>query len=184
MLVSAAALTLALIGAPDPVSASVADRASGSSLIERSKGPTGILAHAAPAGDWVWPVAGGRNAVRGFEAPASRYSAGHRGIDIAANRGTDVVAPAAGTVRFAGVVVDRSTVTVASPDGVLISMEPVRSELAVGASVAKGGRLGIVSTGGHCSNGCLHLGVRIEGEYVSPLRYFGGVPRAVLLPMR
>lgn len=184
MLVSAAALTLALIGAPDPVSASVADHVSDSGLIERSKGPAGVVVHATAAGGWVWPVAGSRNVVRGFEAPASRYSAGHRGIDIAANTGADVVSPTAGTVHFAGVVVDRSTVTVATPDGVLISMEPVTSELVVGASVAKGAKLGVVSTGGHCANGCLHLGVRAEGQYVSPLRYFGGVPRAVLLPMR
>ena len=28
---------------------------------------------------------------------------------------------------------------------------------------------------------CLHLGVRVDGAYVSPLLFLGGQPRAVLL---
>ncbi|WP_443208538.1 hypothetical protein [Salinibacterium sp. PAMC 21357] len=37
---------------------------------------------------------------------------------------------------------------------------------------------------GHCTRPCLHFGVRVEGEYVSPLNYLSGIPRAVLLPTR
>jgi hypothetical protein len=28
----------------------------------------------------------------------------------------------------------------------------------------------------------VHFGVRIDGEYVSPFLFLGGIPRAVLLP--
>jgi murein DD-endopeptidase MepM/ murein hydrolase activator NlpD len=120
---------------------------------------------------------------RGYEAPATRYSAGHRGIDIPAGAGTLVVAPESGTVRFAGVVVDRPTVTVQTSAGILLSIEPVAAEYAVGDAVERGSALGIVATGGHCTGACIHLGVRVAGEYVSPMRFFGGVPRAVLLPL-
>ncbi len=43
--------------------------------------------------------------------------------------------------------------------------------------------IGTVSSGGHCAAGCVHFGVRIDGEYVSPFLFLGGLPRAVLLPM-
>ena len=162
--VAVAALALAHTGTPDPVRASPSLERSGAA--------------------WKWPVAGWHAIARGYEAPASRYSAGHRGVDIAAATGAEVVAPQPGVIRFAGVVVDRGTVTVATRDGVLISIEPVAAERTTGDAVAEGERLGVVSRGGHCDGSCVHLGVRVHGEYVSPLRFFGGVPRAVLLPLR
>ncbi len=122
--------------------------------------------------------------MRGFEAPSTRYSAGHRGIDVPAAPGTSVLAPQDGVVRFAGVVVDRATITIETTQGVLISMEPVASPLVRGDPAHKGGQVGAVAAGGHCDRGCLHLGVRVHGDYVSPLRFFGGVRRAVLLPIR
>ena len=38
------------------------------------------------------------------------------------------------------------------------------------------GRLAVLDADGH-------LGVRLHGEYVSPMLLFGGIPRAVLLPL-
>jgi murein DD-endopeptidase MepM/ murein hydrolase activator NlpD len=131
---------------------------------------------------WAWPL--DRPAVlRGFTTPPDPYAAGHRGIDLAAARGQAVSSPAAGTVVFAGVVVDRPVVTVATAQGVLISMEPVEAALPVGAPVARDGPLGTVAEGGHCDARCLHLGVRVNGAYVSPLLFLAGVPPAVLLPL-
>ena len=79
----------------------------------------------------------------------------------------------------------------ASPDwplaqvGVPASYEPLVAEgLQAGDAVARGARLGVVGTGAHCSDVCLHVGVRIDGEYVSPLLFFDRVPRSVLLPLR
>jgi murein DD-endopeptidase MepM/ murein hydrolase activator NlpD len=169
--VAAAALALALVVTPEPASA----RPPGSSA-------SALVGQAADPG-WAWPVAGPRVVKRGYEAPATRYSAGHRGIDIPAVAGTLVVAPVSGTVRFAGVVVDRPTVTVQTSAGILLSIEPVAARYAVGDAVERGSLLGTVATGGHCAGACIHLGVRVNGEYVSPMRFFGGVPRAVLLPL-
>jgi murein DD-endopeptidase MepM/ murein hydrolase activator NlpD len=141
-------------------------------------------AQPASAPGWLWPLEPPHRITRGFEAPPTRYAAGHRGIDIAASGSSPVVAPAAGVVRFSGVVVDRSVITLDLGNDVLVSMEPVAPSVPVGAHLNAGERLGAVATGGHCSNTCLHFGVRLHGEYVSPLLYLGGIQRAILLPLR
>lgn len=138
----------------------------------------------AGASHWQWPTSPPGAVVQSFEAPPGPYAAGHRGIDIAATPGTAVLAPADGVVQFAGVVVDRPVVTVRVGDGVLVSMEPVSTELPVGSAVTAGQPFGVVAAGGHCDGRCLHLGVRVNGDYVSPLLFLATVPPAVLLPLR
>ena len=73
----------------------------------------------------VWPVGPAHTIVRGFEAPATRYAAGHRGIDLAATVDEPVVATAAGVVSFAGMVVDRPVVSIVHPGGYVSTVEPV-----------------------------------------------------------
>jgi murein DD-endopeptidase MepM/ murein hydrolase activator NlpD len=132
---------------------------------------------------WQWPMIAPR-LIEAYAAPPSPYAAGHRGIDLAAAAGDTVVAPADGTVHFAGVVVDRPVLTLDHGSGVLSSYEPVVvSGLSAGDTVARGSPIGIVGAGAHCSNACLHVGVRIDGAYVSPLLFFDRVPRSVLLPL-
>lgn len=131
---------------------------------------------------WAWPVRPPR-ITKPFAAPPGPYASGHRGIDLAAVPGTAVTAPAAATVRFAGVVVDRPVLTLDHGDGVLSSYEPVESTFAVGESVAPGQAIGQVASGGHCAATCLHVGVRVDGLYVSPLLFFDRVPPSILLPL-
>jgi len=130
---------------------------------------------------WLWPVEVPRQIVRPFLAPATDYGAGHRGIDIAA--GTALLAPADGIVHFAGVVVDRPVLSIDHGGGVLSSFEAVSSELHKGDPVHRGDEIGTIEPG-HCSIDCVHVGVRVNGEYVSPLLYLGGLERSVLLPTR
>ena len=134
------------------------------------------------AGNWVWPVEPPYRILRPFIAPATQYSAGHRGIDIAASSAR-VLAPSAGVVHFAGVVVDRPVLSIRHPGGLISSYEPVIALVAEGQSVARGDLIGEVLPG-HCSVPCIHFGVRRDGEYVSPLNYLGGIPRSILLPTR
>jgi murein DD-endopeptidase MepM/ murein hydrolase activator NlpD len=133
---------------------------------------------------WDWPTDGAHVILRPFTAPATRYGAGHRGIDIDASG--PVVAPADGVIHFAGTVVDRAVVSIAHADGYLSSYEPVTTTLARGDTVRRGQVIGEVSTTGsaHCGSPCLHFGVRLDGEYLSPLMLVGAVPRSVLLPTR
>ena len=132
-------------------------------------------------GSWSWPVAPPHSLARPYLAPPTRYSAGHRGIDIRATEGSPVVAPDDGVVHFSGVVVDRPVISLAHDHGVLSSFEPVQSALAAGDHVARGEVIGTLLAG-HCAAACLHLGARVNGEYVNPLLFLGGVPWSVLLP--
>ena len=128
---------------------------------------------------WVAPVSP-FIVVRGFTAPAHTYAAGHRGLDLRAAPGQAVVAPAAGTIAFAGRVAGRAVVTVVTGD-VRMSFEPVATSLPVGTAGSAGQRLGTVTADpGHCPGTCLHLGVRRDGTYLDPLPRFR---RIRLLPL-
>ncbi len=145
------------------------------------------IATAAPAasnaaGNWAWPVEPPYRILRPFIAPATQYSAGHRGIDVAAPSAR-VLAPSAGVVHFAGVVVDRPVLSIRHSGGLISSYEPVIALVAEGQSVARGDLIGEAITG-HCSVLCIHFGLRRDGEYISPLNYLGGIPRSILLPTR
>ena len=141
-------------------------------------------AAAAPPSDpgWLWPVAGPREVVEEFRAPEHDYGPGHRGIDIAADAGAAVLAPADGVVAFRGVVVDRPLLTIDHGEGYVTTFEPVDSELSPGSAVQGGQEIGNVATGGHAAPGTVHVGLRLHGVYVNPMLMFGGIPRAILLP--
>lgn len=133
---------------------------------------------------WTWPVTVPIIS-RAYLAPAQRWSAGHRGIDLVSEVGTPVLAPDHGVVHFAGTVVDRPVLSIRHSGGLLSSLEPVSTALAAGDPVRRGETVGAVAEpGGHCGQGCLHLGARLDGEYVSPSMLLGGVPPSVLLPTR
>jgi murein DD-endopeptidase MepM/ murein hydrolase activator NlpD len=149
---------------------------------ERAAAAPGGAVAVSGRGRWAWPVAAHVLAA-GFVAPATPYAAGHRGIDLRAAEGTVVTAPADAVVRFSGMVVDRPVLTLDHGGGVLSSYEPVASTLPVGSVVGRGGIAGTVAAGGHCDGTCLHVGVRVDGDYVSPLLFFDRVPPAVLLPL-
>lgn len=135
-----------------------------------------------PGYPWTWPAPGSRTVVDPFRAPAHAYGPGHRGMDVAASVGREVRAPADGVVAFRGVVVDRPLLTIDHGGGHVTTLEPVASDLTPGDRVDAGQIVGTVATGGHTVRGALHLGVRIDGDYVNPRPLFGAVPRAVLLP--
>ena len=64
----------------------------------------------------------------------------------------------------------------------MTTLEPVESELAVGAVVERGQEVAGLELGGHTPPGALHFGVRKDGEYINPMALLGEVPHAVLLP--
>ncbi len=138
-----------------------------------------MSAKAYPA--WRWPLDGPRRVSVPYRAPAHRYAPGHRGVDLAADPGTTVRAPADGVVAFRGVVVDRPLLTIEHDGGYVSTYEPVTSSLAPGDRVAAGDVIGVVGLGGHAASGTIHMGVRLRGEYINPLLLFDDVPRAVLL---
>ena len=156
-----------------------------SALVSASVSPVPIVAHTAAGTtiSWGWPVAAPHPIERPFIAPESAYGPGHRGIDISSNDGAPVIAPADGVVSFAGMVIDRPVLAIQNADGLVSSYEPVESDLPRGTLVQRGDVIGRLLSG-HCASACLHFGVRLYGQYVSPLIYLGGIPRSVLLPTR
>jgi murein DD-endopeptidase MepM/ murein hydrolase activator NlpD len=132
------------------------------------------------AGRFRWPVPEPVTIVKAFDGPAQPWLAGHRGIDLAAPVGSTVFAPAAGTVSFNGFVVDRHLIVI--DHGELRStLEPVTSDLALGAAVAGGQGVGTVSAEAAHTSGAVHWGVRRGEQYIDPALLVGPRPRAVLL---
>lgn len=123
--------------------------------------------------------------VRSFDPPTSRWTGGHRGVDLRADVATSVLAPASGVVTFAGTVVDRPVLVLTHPDGRRSSLEPVETDLVLGAAVAAGQSVGTMAPGrSHCApTTCLHWGVRVGATYVDPLTLLPGGGPTVLLPV-
>ena len=138
-----------------------------------------------------------------FEKPAQRWSAGHRGVDLAVpEHDRRVYAPAPGKVVFSGTVVNRKVLVIAHPDGRRSTFEPMDEALPAGTTVAAGEVIGTVAVtaGGNserpyrrCSTPCLYWGVRQggargdgsgkEAEYINPMSLLGSKKPSILLPV-
>ena len=141
--------------------------------------------------------------IRPFEKPAQRWSAGHRGVDLAVpENDRRVYAPAPGKVVFSGTVVNRKVLVIAHPDGRRSTFEPMDETLPVGTTVTAGDVIGTVAgaAGGNsersyrrCSTPCLYWGVRQGGtrgdgsgkaaEYINPMSLLGSKEPSILLPV-
>jgi murein DD-endopeptidase MepM/ murein hydrolase activator NlpD len=176
------ALLAVLLLALSPIAAAVAGPAGSGAA---GAGAPGAAQRAVvPAGAWSWPLNPRPSLLRAFDPPAKPWLSGHRGVDLrAAHDGAPVTSPAAGTVSFVGVVVDRPVITIDHGNGLRSSFEPVVSGLLRGATVAKGEVLGS-SRAGHCGRDpCIHWGVRRGEEYLNPLAFVMDLRPSVLLPL-
>jgi murein DD-endopeptidase MepM/ murein hydrolase activator NlpD len=126
----------------------------------------------APESVYEPPLDGPVTVTRGFEPPSDRYSAGHRGVDLAGVPGQLVRSAGPGTVVFAGMVGGRPVVSVEHPGGVRTTYEPVVADVVTGQAVSTGTALGRLRPGhpGCPVAACLHWGLRTdEGVYLDPL---------------
>lgn len=136
-----------------------------------------LLAWAPAAYAWSWPVQG--PVLQPFTYDESHpYASGqHRGIDIGGDAaGEQVVAPAAGTVSFAGSVpTNGECVTIKTPDGYTVTLTHVGSLLvAKGASVDEGQPVATIGPSGtpEFDRPYIHLGIRTTSDsngYLDPL---------------
>ena len=144
------------------------------SLVARSSAPA---AHA-----WTWPAAG--PVLRPFSLGADTYAGGqHRGVDIGAELGSPVLAPAAGTVSFVGSIPQGGrAVTIQTADGYAVTLLQLGSTSVLrGSVVAEGAVVGVVGESADAVTSAphVHLGVRVAADpdgYVDPL---GLLPAAV-----
>jgi len=141
---------------------------------------------------WTWPVQGQVLQRFSFD-PAHPYAAGeHRGIDIGARAGEVVLAPAAGTVTFSGIVPGSGRVlTITTADGFAVTLTHLGSiSVGAGTPVDEGQPVGAVGPSGdpEVAGPYLHLGIRIAAEaqgYRDPLAFLpppGAVPAAPVAP--
>lgn len=133
-------------------------------------------------GAWQLPLPGSPTVLRPFDPPAKKWSAGHRGIDLAAAVGTDVLAAGSGVVWFAGRVAGRGVVSIKHGD-LRTTYQPVRASVRTGESVSTGDVIGTVVAGPHCkARTCLHWGLLRGDSYLDPMTLLRGTaPR--LLPV-
>lgn len=138
----------------------------------------------APVALWSAPLDGVLRVTRPFDAPLTRYAAGHRGVDLGGSPGAPVLAAGDGTVVFAGLVAGRPVVSIDHAGGLRTTYEPVAPSVAAGQAVARGSPIGTLSAGhrGCPSEACLHWGLRRGEAYLDPLLLLE-VPRVRLLPV-
>ncbi|MCI9887230.1 M23 family metallopeptidase [Micrococcales bacterium 31B] len=148
--------------------------------------PVGTTETPAPSRRLAWPTPGPVPVLRAFDKPAQNWLPGHRGVDLGASG--DLTAPAAGTVRFAGMLAGRGVLSIDHGNGLITSFEPVDALVPRGSTVAAGQVVARVWEPGrvaHCgATACFHLGLRLDGEYVNPLLFLADAAEPVrLLPL-
>ncbi len=152
---------------------------------------TAVLLVPAAAGSWqpaparagVWPLLPRPQVVRGFDPPASRWGAGHRGVDLLGHNGQPVRTALGGVITFAAPLAGRGVVVV-EHGALRTTYEPVSASVTVGDVVDAGGVIGTLrTTQSHCfPRTCLHWGLRRGETYLDPLTLVGGGP-VRLLPL-
>src|ERR671918_501878 len=110
------------------------------------------------SGTWAWPVVG--PVIGTFDPPDTPFGAGHRGIDIATEVGTVVIAPEPGVVAFAGKIGGELFVTLDHGGGLTSTYSWVSSALVrKGDSVPRGAAIAL-SGRGHPDSTTAHAGRR------------------------
>jgi len=134
-----------------------------------SAGPPGPGASGDPWQPPVTPVV----VERPFLAPQGPYLPGHRGVDLAAEPGSTVRAPARGVVRVAGRVAGKAVVSIEHPHRILgrtgwrTTYEGVLAEVDIGDVVAPGDAIGVVVLHDHARG--IHWGLKNGRVYADPL---------------
>lgn len=129
-----------------------------------------------PRDGWQWPTGGPAPVSRGFDPPAERWLAGHRGVDLLVEPGTAIVAPRNGTVVYAGVLVDRPVVSIRTASGLRLTFEPVEPYVERGQTVEDGEVIGFLLSGHQ--RDALHWGAKFSDDhYIDPLSLLLGPVR-------
>ena len=146
---------------------------------EAEKAAAGVEEHPYTGGAFRWPCPSSTRVTSDYGtrvSPMSGASSNHKGIDIGASAGADIIAAADGTVTAASYSSAAGNYVMIDHGGGLYTVYMHASSLLVspgqtvsaGDVIAKVGRTGI-STGSH-----LHFGVSLNGSYVSPWSYLCG----------
>lgn len=122
-----------------------------------------------------WPVRGAVNSEFGNRrSPWTKSGELHSGIDIDAERGTPVHAPAAGTVAFAGTHAEYGLAVIVDHGDDLRTIYGHLSKVSVAPRqhIARGDQLGLSGNTGRSSGPHLHYEILVRNRPVNPRAYF------------
>ncbi|RBP98014.1 hypothetical protein CRD60_02220 [Bifidobacterium aemilianum] len=109
--------------------------------------------------EYQWPV-DHPTILKAFSNPPQPWLSGHRGVDLDAEPGLPIRAPAKGSIAFAGQVAGKSVVSL-KHEKATSTFEPASTELKAGSKVRKGEVFAKHEGGSdHCGDHCLHWGLR------------------------
>jgi murein DD-endopeptidase MepM/ murein hydrolase activator NlpD len=131
-------------------------------------------------GDFIWPVTGRITGVFGSQRILNgEPRRPHNGVDIAANTGTPIVAPAAGVVVFVHPDMYFNGATVILDHGhgltsVYCHMHRIKVE--PGQTIEQGQPIGEVGASGRATGPHLHWGVELLQNRIDPKLLVGAMP--------
>jgi len=139
----------------------------------RERRPVSPASAGAP-GALSWPVTGQITSPFGWRrSPFGGSPEFHQGLDIAANMGTTIIAPASGTVISAGWYGGYGNYVLIDHGGGMATGYGHLSQIfvSVGQQIQKGQAIGAVGSTGASTGPHLHFEVRINGKPVDPAAY-------------
>jgi len=163
---------LSILDELDQLTAVVTEEGESLRTLERFIGKAGAVLASLPSR---WPVRGPVNS--DFGRRSSPWSSGapevHSGLDIGATRGTQVIAPAPGTVVFAGhhaeygntLVIDHGN-DIKTLYGHLTKATVVQDQ-----KVQRGQQIALTGNTGRSSGPHLHYEIQVKGQPVNPRSY-------------
>ena len=146
---------------------------------EAEKAAAGVEEHPYTGGAFRWPCPSSTRVTSDYGtrvSPMSGASSNHKGIDIGASAGADIIAAADGTVTAASYSSAAGNYVMIDHGGGLYTVYMHASSLLVspGQTVSAGDVIAKVGSSGISTGSHLHFGVSLNGSYVSPWSYLGG----------
>lgn len=125
---------------------------------------------------FIWPCPSSSRITSGFggrSSPTEGASSNHKGIDIGASSGSDIVAAADGTVTISTYSYSAGNYIMINHGGGVSTVYMHCSKLlvSVGETVKKGQVIAKIGSTGYSTGPHLHFGVRVNGAYVNPSQY-------------
>lgn len=147
--------------------------------IEAEKRAAGIVDNPYTGGPFTWPCPSSTRVTSDYGnrvSPTAGASSNHKGIDIGAAQGADIIAAADGTVKAATYSSAAGNYVMIDHGGGLYTVYMHASSLnvSVGQVVSAGQVIAKVGSTGISTASHLHFGVSLNGSYVSPWSYLTG----------
>ncbi len=125
---------------------------------------------------FIWPCPASARITSAFgdrESPTAGASSNHKGIDIGAPTGSNIVAAASGTVTISTYSYSAGNYVMINHGGGVSTVYMHCSKLlvSVGDTVKQGDVIAKVGSTGYSTGPHLHFGIRQNGTYVNPSKY-------------